>query len=78
MLITQIRTKGLWAVHTERNSCKVTQLGAEALNHHWKNIYGFQVKSGSLIRLGPHNWLHMIILLILFVVLSSCVSHLLR
>lgn len=44
MLITQIRTKGLWAVHTERNSCKVTQLGAEALNHHWKNIYGFQVK----------------------------------
>lgn len=27
MLITQTTTKGLWAVHTERNSCKVMYLG---------------------------------------------------
>lgn len=51
MLIKHIRTK-VYGKHTLRetraNSCKVTQLEADALNQHWENIYGFQVKQSSL------------------------------
>lgn len=54
MLMTQFRTKGLGTVPTERNSCRVILLGTDVLIEHWKRIYGFQAKQGSLIFLHTH------------------------